>query len=135
MICVQLYFTCCLLLWQITSSSALTTCTYNSKNVTYTMPTVAICSLLGLQNEQLSLHPSPVHACFTYCSLVSLSLGGFSQCCQLRGFPAQLGGFSDSLGGQFLAVAGCGFFGQFRNLPRVLGYLGFGRELMVSWYS
>jgi len=32
------------------------------------------------------------------------------QCRQFRGFPAQLGGFSDSLSGQFLAVAGCGFW-------------------------
>ena len=48
------------------------------------------------------------------------------QCCQFRGFSAQLGSFSDSLGGQFLAVAGCGFLGGFGN------YRGFEREPMVN---
>jgi len=40
------------------------------------------------------------------------------QCCQFCGFPAQLGGFSDSLGGQFLAVAGCGFLASFGTCRR-----------------
>jgi len=48
------------------------------------------------------------------------------QCCQFRGFPAQLGGVSDSLA----IFGGRGLW--FRNLPRVLGYRGFEREPMVS---
>ena len=33
--CIQLHFTCRLLLWQVTSNSTLTTCTYNSMIVTH----------------------------------------------------------------------------------------------------
>ena len=43
-----------------------------------------------------------------------------------------IGRFFRLIGRAIFGGRGLRFFGQFRNLPRVLGYRGFGREPMVS---
>ena len=96
-------------------------------------------TLTRLVDQKLNVGHTPTCGDCSGCiwPIITLLLvwGASGKCCQFRGFPAQLGSISDSLGGQFLAVTGCGFFGRFRNLPRVLGYRGFERKPIVSWYQ